>query len=248
MIKSAKDVDSYLALNTIFLDEIPALLSSGHQPVLLRKDDVIHNEQFYLALNSSNRNRRYIPINKRAERVEALQFAPLDIFRLLALHSNLDEFHLPLTKPGIKSVLGHAEVLFARASPIPRFTIKVWLPGSAEPLKHSGERRDDLLFGTLGGALVECRKKGACRATVKISENARLYFKSRAMRIRLFEEAVKNQGMSLRAWLAKERIDYQTYRRAIDRGDDIPEIRKKIATVAGKSIEDLWVPINWKDE
>lgn len=234
-----KTIEERLTHNVAFWEEAEELAKLGYVPEPLRIQSVGEEPAFHVVLTNKETKDERIVVNDRQSPAAPALIRSNDILLLAAAHTNLNELSFPLG--GSDQHIHRMKRAWIRFNaPNPAILWKVEVDGDL----LQGNRKP-LTWLSLADALQTAYSVGPGRAFLEITPPLREHFRARRKRIELVERALSKAGKKLAPWSDEQGFKYSMLYKVLTRGDNNPEMRAKLAELAGAPVNELFPDIDW---
>lgn len=236
----ANKIEKLLEVNVVYWTQASRLLQQGYEPEFIRTTSVDEQPKFHVVFKEKRQKSHKVVLDRKGDTPEVALIDDASIYNLIATHTNDRSFSLPLASPNnLKTHKAKATICIKKPSPRIFWTLMV----DDKPVM--GERSNVVSFEKMSDALARAYQMGAGAAEVEIQVAASKYFKARETRNQLVNKTLEAQGMNLRTWALDQGLSYSALYRVLNRGDEIADLKTKLANVVGLDEEALWPAIDW---
>ncbi|MEJ8563444.1 hypothetical protein QTO30_20905 [Yoonia sp. GPGPB17] len=235
-LKSA-ELDQILSVNAVFWDQAADLVAAGYQVnAYLREGAKGYNVTF----SKNNEAKTLVAIDKKSTSAVPAEVEGISLFQIMATHSDVDSFVLPLIPFGEEPKEAKKCVIrMQRPNPKILWTLEI------EGKSLKGDRNKPLRIGAFGGVIDTARFATATTAELIISPATRQYFQARLRRSQWVSEELAKKDLNLRTWCLEKGHKYHAFYHVLQRGDDIPDVKNQLARIAKRKVLEMWPKIDW---
>lgn len=239
--KSSKsaDLDQLLAVNAVFWHQAPDLVADGYRVNAYLREGA---KGYHLTFSKDGDAKPLVVIEKKATTTvaAATEIEGISLFQVMATHSDVDSFTLPLVPFGQEPETPKKCIIrMQRPNPKILWTLEI------EGKSLTGDRNKPKRFEPLSAVIDTAQFATATTAELIISSATRQYFQARFQRNSWVNEELAKKDMNLRTWCLEKGEKYYTFYRVLQRGDHIPEVKAQLARIAKRKVQEMWPRIDW---
>ena len=223
----------------MFWHQAPGLVADGYRITAYLREGA---KGYHLTFSKDDDAKPLVLIEKKTTTTvaAAAEIDGISIFQLMATHSDVNSFTLPLVPHGQEPKKTKKCVIrMQRPKPKIQWTLEI------EGKSLTGDRNKPKRFEPLSAVIDTAQFATATTAELIISPATRQYFQARLQRSSWVNEELAKKDLNLRTWCLENGQKYHAFYHALHRGDEIPDVKAQLARIAKRKVQEMWPKIDW---